>query len=154
LPLRKPRVSTAARKSDYLEANADRGPQGDQVSLSDRHLPAESTDCAQKHRGLTLVRRGRARNHASDRDTAARSRLPLDQLLAYDFDTFVGGHLTSIGTRRDVEIAKECTLDVYHTVKRIHNTMDHPVVVANAVKKIGTDDNEFLLFKVLFDKVT
>jgi glyoxylase-like metal-dependent hydrolase (beta-lactamase superfamily II) len=77
-----------------------------------------------------------------------------DQLLAYDFDTFVGGHLTSIGTRRDVEIAKEYTLDVYHTVKRIHNTMDQAAVIANAVKTIGTDDNEFLLFKVLLDKVT
>jgi glyoxylase-like metal-dependent hydrolase (beta-lactamase superfamily II) len=77
-----------------------------------------------------------------------------DQLLAYDFDTFVGGHLTSIGTRRDVEIAKEYTLDVYNTVKRIHNTMDQSAVVANAVDILGSDDNEFLLFKVLLDKVT
>jgi glyoxylase-like metal-dependent hydrolase (beta-lactamase superfamily II) len=76
-----------------------------------------------------------------------------DQLLAYDFDTFVGGHLTSIGTKRDVEIAKEYALDVYNTVKRIHNTMDQPAVVANAVKTIGSDENEFLLFKVLLDKV-
>ena len=77
-----------------------------------------------------------------------------DQLLAYDFDTFVGGHLTSIGTKRDVEIAKEYTLDVYNTVKRIHNTWIRPPCVANAVKTIGTDENEFLLFKVLLDKVT
>ena len=77
-----------------------------------------------------------------------------DQLLAYDFDTFVGGHLTSIGTRRDVEIAKEYTLDVYNTVKRIHNTMDQPAAVTNAVKILGSDDNEFLLFKFLLDKVT
>jgi glyoxylase-like metal-dependent hydrolase (beta-lactamase superfamily II) len=76
-----------------------------------------------------------------------------DQLLAYDFDTFVGGHLTSIGTRRDVEIAKEYTLDVYNTVKRIHNTMDQSAVVANAVNILGSDDNEFLLFKILLDKV-
>src|SRR5580658_6702831 len=30
-----------------------------------------------------------------------------DELLAYDFDTFVGGHLTDIGSRNDVEITKE-----------------------------------------------
>ena len=34
-----------------------------------------------------------------------------DELLAYKFDTFVGGHLTSIGTRQDVEITKEFTTD-------------------------------------------
>src|SRR5713226_5855341 len=38
-----------------------------------------------------------------------------DELLAYDFDIFVGGHLTSTGTRQDVEITKEFTLDVYNT---------------------------------------
>jgi len=43
-----------------------------------------------------------------------------DEILAYKFDTFVGGHLTDIGTRQDVEITKEFTLDVYNTVKRIH----------------------------------
>jgi hypothetical protein len=37
-----------------------------------------------------------------------------DELLAYKFDTFVGGHLTSIGTRQDVEMF---TMDVYNTVK-------------------------------------
>ena len=76
-----------------------------------------------------------------------------DQLLAYDFNTFVGGHLTSIGTRQDVLITKEFTLDVYNTVKRIHNNMDQTAVTSNAAKVIGTD-NEFLLFKVLLDKVT
>src|SRR5216683_5080833 len=76
-----------------------------------------------------------------------------DELLAYKFDTFVGGHLTSIGTREDVEITKEFTMDVYNTVKRIHNNMDAGAVTSEAVKAIGTD-NEFLLFKVLLDKVT
>jgi hypothetical protein len=75
-----------------------------------------------------------------------------DELLAYKFDTFVGGHLTSIGTRRDVEINKEFTMDVYNTVKRIHNTMDQNAVWSATAKEIGTD-NEFLLFKVLLDKV-
>ena len=38
-------------------------------------------------------------------------------------------------------------------MKRIHNTMDQQAVVAEAPKTIGTD-NEFLLFKVILDKVT
>jgi glyoxylase-like metal-dependent hydrolase (beta-lactamase superfamily II) len=76
-----------------------------------------------------------------------------DELLAYKFDTFVGGHLTSIGTREDVEITKEFTMDVYSTVKRVHNTMDQNAVTSEAAKTIGPD-NEFLLFKVLLDKAT
>ena len=76
-----------------------------------------------------------------------------DQLLAYDFTTFVGGHLTQTGGRQDVEISKEFAVDVYQTVKRIHNTIDQKAVVAEAAKKIGYD-NEFLLFKVVLDRVT
>jgi glyoxylase-like metal-dependent hydrolase (beta-lactamase superfamily II) len=76
-----------------------------------------------------------------------------DQLLAYDFDNFCGGHLTDTGTRKDVEITKEFTYDVYNTVKRIHNNMDQAGVAAEAAKNVGPD-NEFLLFKVVLDKVT
>ena len=77
-----------------------------------------------------------------------------DQLLAYDFKTFVGGHLTNaVSTRKDVEITKEFTLDVYNTVKRIHNNMTPAVGSSVAMKTIGPS-NEFLLFKVFLDKVT
>jgi hypothetical protein len=75
-----------------------------------------------------------------------------DEILAYKFDTFVGGHLTDIGTREDVEITKEYTNDVYHTVKRIHNGLDQGAVVAQAAKTVGPD-NEFLLFKQVLDRV-
>ena len=76
-----------------------------------------------------------------------------DQLLAYDFNTFVGGHLTYIGGRKDVEETKEFTMDVYQTVKRIHNNLNQGAVIAEAVKTVGTD-NEFLLFKAVLDRVT
>ena len=66
-----------------------------------------------------------------------------DRLEAYDFATFVGGHLTQIGTKQDVEIAREFAVDVYQTVKRIHNNMDQNAVVAEAAKTIGTDDKFF-----------
>jgi hypothetical protein len=75
-----------------------------------------------------------------------------DEILAYQFDTFVGGHLTDVGTKEDVEITKEYTNDVYHTVKRIHNGLDQGAVVAQAAKTVGPD-NEFLLFKQVLDRV-
>jgi glyoxylase-like metal-dependent hydrolase (beta-lactamase superfamily II) len=76
-----------------------------------------------------------------------------DELMAYDFDTFTGGHLTATGSKKDVEITKEFTLDVYQTVKRIHNNLDQNAVVAQAAQIVGTD-NKFLLFKVVLDRVT
>lgn len=75
-----------------------------------------------------------------------------DELMAYDFDTFTGGHLTATGSKKDVEITKEFTMDVYQTVKRIHNNLDQNAVAAQAAKIIGTA-NEFLLFKVVLDRV-
>lgn len=75
-----------------------------------------------------------------------------DQLLAYDFHTFVGGHLTDIGTRADVETAKEFAFDVYHTVKRIHNGMDQKAYAAEIAQKVGLD-TKFVIFKQILDKV-
>ena len=76
-----------------------------------------------------------------------------EQLLAYDFDTFVGGHLTDIGTKKDVEITKEFTYDVYNTVKRVHNNMNQGAIAAETAKKLG-GDNEFAIFKAILDKAT
>lgn len=75
-----------------------------------------------------------------------------DELMAYDFDSFTGGHLTATGSKKDVQITKEFTIDVYQTVKRIHNRLDQNAVAAEAAKLIGTD-NKFLLFKVVLDRV-
>lgn len=75
-----------------------------------------------------------------------------DELMAYDFDTFTGGHLTATGSKKDVEITKEFTMDVYQTVKRIHNNLDQNAVAADAAKIVGSD-NKFLLFKVVLDRV-
>jgi len=75
-----------------------------------------------------------------------------DELMTYDFETFCGGHLTATGSKKDVEITKEFTMDVYQTVKRIHNNLDQNAVAAQAAKIVGTD-NEFLLFKVVLDRV-
>ena len=76
-----------------------------------------------------------------------------DQLLAYKFDTFVGGHLTDIGTRQDVETAKEFAFDVYHTVKRIHNSIDQQAIAQQTAQKVGWDP-KFVIFKQILDKVS
>ncbi|TAI47467.1 MBL fold metallo-hydrolase [Flagellimonas allohymeniacidonis] len=75
-----------------------------------------------------------------------------DQILAYDFDVFVGGHLTSLGTRKDVEITKAYVDDVHSTVTRIHQNTNAMAVMSAAAEKVGWD-NKYLLFKVFLDKV-
>jgi glyoxylase-like metal-dependent hydrolase (beta-lactamase superfamily II) len=75
-----------------------------------------------------------------------------DEILAYKFDNFIGGHITDTGTRKDVEIAEEYTNDVYETVKRIHNGMNERAFDAEIAQTIGPD-NEFLTFKAFLDKV-
>jgi len=60
-----------------------------------------------------------------------------DEILAYKFDNFIGGHLTDTGTRKDVEISKEYTNDVYQTVKRIHNGLNERAFDAEIAKTIG-----------------
>jgi len=73
-----------------------------------------------------------------------------DKVLAYDFDVLVGGHLGFPGTRHDVEVARDYTFDVYHTVKRIHDRTDQMKVVSEAAAKYGWD-NKMALFRSLLD---
>jgi glyoxylase-like metal-dependent hydrolase (beta-lactamase superfamily II) len=73
-----------------------------------------------------------------------------DKVLAYDFDVLVGGHLGFPGTRHDVEVARDYTLDVYHTIKRIHDGTDQAKVVTQAAASYGWD-NKMALFRALLD---
>tara|TARA_R110002096_G_scaffold90936_2_gene205932 strand:+ start:1675 stop:2670 length:996 start_codon:yes stop_codon:yes gene_type:complete len=75
-----------------------------------------------------------------------------DQILAYDFDVFVGGHLTSIGTKDDVLQTKAYVKDLYETVKRVHSNTNMMQVMASAAEKIGWN-NKYLLFDVFLNKV-
>ena len=77
-----------------------------------------------------------------------------DDILAYDFDVFVGGHLTALGSRKDVEMVKAYTEDVYETVKRIHAKTDLGAVMASTAQAVGNWDNKYLLFKSFLDQVT
>ena len=75
-----------------------------------------------------------------------------DQLLAYDFDVLVPGHLTYLADRQDVQMTKDYALDVYKTVKRIHDGTDQMAVMSQAAEKYGWD-NKFAIFRTLLDGV-
>lgn len=75
-----------------------------------------------------------------------------DRLLSYDFDVLVPGHLTYLADRQDVQISKEYALDVYKTVKRIHDGTDQMKVMSQAAQKYSWD-NKFAIFRTLLDGV-
>ena len=71
-----------------------------------------------------------------------------DAALAYDFETFVGGHLTRLGTREDVEIAQEYVLDVRENAGEALATVDFMAIA----QEVGFE-NPWLLFDVYLDTV-
>lgn len=75
-----------------------------------------------------------------------------DALLGYDFDVLVPGHLTYLADRSDVQMSKDYSIDVYRTVKRIHDGTDQMAVLSKAASKYSWD-NKFALFKTLLDGV-
>jgi len=75
-----------------------------------------------------------------------------DQLLSYDFDVLVPGHLTYLADRQDVQMSKDYALDVYKTVKRIHDGTDQMKVMSAAAQKYSWD-NKFAIFRTLLDGV-
>jgi hypothetical protein len=58
-----------------------------------------------------------------------------DQILAYPFEYYLGGHVGRPGKRRDVEIQKEYVLDLFNNCKRTIelSATDNPVVGAAAL---------------------
>jgi glyoxylase-like metal-dependent hydrolase (beta-lactamase superfamily II) len=72
-----------------------------------------------------------------------------DQLLAYDFDVLVPGHHSNPSTRDDVKLVEDYVMDIYNTVKRIHES-DHKPLIARAVEKYGKD-NSYAIARVLID---
>jgi glyoxylase-like metal-dependent hydrolase (beta-lactamase superfamily II) len=64
-----------------------------------------------------------------------------DQILAYDFDTFIGGHLTRLGTREDVETAKAFVQDVQANAGEALQTVDFGTIAQQVPA-----DNPWALF--------
>lgn len=68
--------------------------------------------------------------------------------LGFDFDTFVGGHLTRTGTREDVETSREYILDVFRYSTNALQQTDFMAIAG----EVGFD-NWWLLFEVYLDTV-
>jgi glyoxylase-like metal-dependent hydrolase (beta-lactamase superfamily II) len=71
-----------------------------------------------------------------------------DQILEYDFDTFIGGHLTRLGTREDVEIQKEYINDVRANAGNALQTVNFMTIA----QETGFE-NQWLLFNTYIDAV-
>ncbi len=72
-----------------------------------------------------------------------------DKILEYDFDTYVGGHLTRLGTTEDVKIQQEYFLDI-----------EENAAIANqkvSFMEIGQEvgfENPWLIFQIYADSIT
>ncbi len=53
-----------------------------------------------------------------------------DRFLELDFDYFLSGHTADLATREDVELTRRYVLDVYATVKRLHDEISTPELLA------------------------
>ena len=71
-----------------------------------------------------------------------------DTILTYDFETFVGGHLTRLGTRADVETARAYVADVRRNAAEANATVDFAAIA----QKVGAD-NLWALFDAYLDTV-
>ena len=72
-----------------------------------------------------------------------------DDVLSYDFDTLVSGHLGRLGTREDVEVQKEYVLDMQDNAAQALQTVDFFAVA----QEVGFE-NPWLLFDTYLDAVT
>lgn len=71
-----------------------------------------------------------------------------DQALSYDFDTFIGGHLTRLGTRGDVETARDYVFDVRDNAAAALQEVDF-FAIAQETGFV----NQWLLFDTYLDAV-
>lgn len=72
-----------------------------------------------------------------------------DVILEYDFETYVGGHLTRLGTYEDVEIQKEYFQDIQASAAKANQQV--------SFMEIGMDvgfENPWLVFQIYADTIT
>ena len=67
----------------------------------------------------------------------------------YDFDKFVGGHLTRLGTRNDVAIQKEFIDDLKNAATRANQE----VIFSKIAQQVGRFDNPWLIYSKYIDAV-
>jgi len=71
-----------------------------------------------------------------------------DDILGFDFDTFIGGHVTRLGTRQDVEVQKQYVMEVRDSAAQALQTVD----VMAIGQQVGFD-NPWLLFDTYLSEV-
>jgi glyoxylase-like metal-dependent hydrolase (beta-lactamase superfamily II) len=71
-----------------------------------------------------------------------------DRVLEYDFDALISGHTPWVAHRDDVELTKKYVLDVYETVKRIHDEINEEELLQEE------RDSEQAGIKAVIDTVT
>jgi len=72
-----------------------------------------------------------------------------DKILEYDFDTYIGGHLTRLGTVEDVEIQKEYFQDIQNSAAKANQEV--------SFMEIGQEvgfSNPWLVFQIYADTIT
>jgi glyoxylase-like metal-dependent hydrolase (beta-lactamase superfamily II) len=67
----------------------------------------------------------------------------------YDFDTFVGGHLTRLGTITDVMVQKEFISNLEKAAEKANNE----ILFTDIAKQTGSLDNPWLVFSKYIDAV-
>jgi glyoxylase-like metal-dependent hydrolase (beta-lactamase superfamily II) len=67
----------------------------------------------------------------------------------YDFDTFVGGHLTRLGTINDVIVQKEFISDL----EKVAGKSNNEILFSDIAKQVGIFDNPWLIFSKYIDAV-
>jgi glyoxylase-like metal-dependent hydrolase (beta-lactamase superfamily II) len=67
----------------------------------------------------------------------------------YDFDTFVGGHLTRLGTREDIQIQREFITDLINASSRANQN----VTFAEIIQRVGPTNNVWALFDTYLDTI-
>ncbi len=72
-----------------------------------------------------------------------------DKVLEYDFDTFVGGHLTRLGTPEDVQIQKEYFEDIEAAAAKANQEVSFMAIG----QEVGFE-NLWLVFQIYADSIT
>ena len=72
-----------------------------------------------------------------------------DKVLEYDFDTFIGGHLTRLGTPEDVQIQKEYFQDIQTSAGKANQEVSFMAIG----QEVGFS-NPWLVFQIYADTIT
>ena len=72
-----------------------------------------------------------------------------DKVLEYDFDTYIGGHLTRLGTPEDVQIQKEYFQDIQTSAAKANQEVSFMAIG----QEVGFS-NPWLIFQIYADSIT